>query len=100
MNIVSCSKCWVETVEIVDVFVHVLQLILFQGGDVYVPEGPLSVKSVQAMFQMFAEKTYTPFLATLQCGNFKCPVQLHPRPEAYDRLVHLVISACPMQYYR
>lgn len=56
-----------------------------QGGEVYVPDGPLTLKSVQEMFQTFAEKTYMPFLATLQCGNLKCPVQLHPRPEPYDR---------------
>ncbi|KAK7501745.1 hypothetical protein BaRGS_00007176 [Batillaria attramentaria] len=56
-----------------------------QGGEVHLPDGPLSFKSVQEMFQKFAEKTYTPFQATLQCGNFKCPVQLHPRPETYER---------------
>lgn len=51
------------------------------------PEGPLSFRSVQDMFQKFAEKIYTPFHAQLQCGNFKCPVQLHPRPEPYSRYV-------------
>ena len=39
------------------------------------------------MFQTLAEKVYTPFHAKLQCGNFMCPVQLHPRPEPYDRFV-------------
>ncbi|KAK7115448.1 integrator complex subunit 14-like [Littorina saxatilis] len=56
-----------------------------QGGEVYSPDSPLSFKTVEEMFQSFAEKTYTPFHAMLQCGNFKCPVQLHPRPEPYDK---------------
>lgn len=56
-----------------------------QGGEVLVPEGPLTFKSVQEMFQKFAENNYSPFHALLQCGNLKCPVQLHPRPEPYEQ---------------
>lgn len=56
-----------------------------QGGEIYLPDGPLSFKTAQEMFQKFGEKTYTPFHAFLTCGNLKCPVQLHPRPEPYEK---------------
>ncbi|KAL8613427.1 hypothetical protein ACOMHN_057147 [Nucella lapillus] len=56
-----------------------------QGGEIYTPDGPLSFKSVQDMFVSCAEKIYTPFHASLQCGNFSCPVQLHPRPDPYEQ---------------
>ncbi|XP_076444143.1 integrator complex subunit 14-like isoform X2 [Babylonia areolata] len=56
-----------------------------QGGSIHSPDGALSFQSVHDMFVSCAESIYTPFFAKLTCGNFTCPVQLHPRPEPYDK---------------
>ena len=57
------------------------------GGEVFVPEGQLSLKSVQAMFDRLTEKFYTPFLGVLKCGNLTCNVQVFPAIEHYERWV-------------
>ena len=55
-----------------------------QGGEVFLPDSNLSLKSVQSLFTRLAEKYYKPYQGTLKCGHFKCPVQLFPPPEKYD----------------
>lgn len=50
------------------------------GGDIYIPEGALSIKSVQQMFQKFAGDVFSPFVVSLNCGHLKCSVQLYPPP--------------------
>ncbi|XP_077989090.1 integrator complex subunit 14-like [Glandiceps talaboti] len=53
------------------------------GGSVHIPEGPLSLKSVQQMFVKFAESSYSPFYGSLHCGHLKSDIQLAPAPEVY-----------------
>ncbi len=54
------------------------------GGGVYVPDTPLSLRSVHAMFTRLADRHFTAQNAILQCGNLKCNVQLYPAPEKYS----------------
>lgn len=54
-----------------------------RGGEVFVPEGQLSLKSVQQMFLRLGETYYTPYHGLLRCGNLKCYVNLFPPPETY-----------------
>ena len=56
------------------------------GGQVHVPEGTLCERSVQQMFTTIADQHYTSFTGTLRCGNLRCPIQIFPAPEVYDRL--------------
>ena len=56
-----------------------------QGGEVFVPDGPLSLKTVQSMFQRMAENYYMPYYGVLKCGNFRNNIQLYPAPEIYIR---------------
>lgn len=56
-----------------------------QGGEVFVPDSALSLKSVQSTFLRLAEKYYAPYHGTLKCGNFNCPIQLYPPPETYNK---------------
>ncbi len=55
------------------------------GGDIFVPECNLTLKCVENMFHTIAEKYYSPFHGTIQCGNLKCAVQLLPSPEPLVR---------------
>lgn len=57
-----------------------------QGGELFMPEGSLSVKTVQGMFSALAEKYYSPFVGVLKCGNLTCPVHIFPTLDAYDRV--------------
>ncbi|KAK3098993.1 hypothetical protein FSP39_025008 [Pinctada imbricata] len=57
-----------------------------QGGELFLPDSNLSLKSVQTMFMRLAEKYYKPYTGALKCGHFKCPIQLFPPPEKYDNL--------------
>lgn len=56
-----------------------------QGGEIFLPDGVLNLKSVQTLFEGLGEKYYSPYHGSLQCGNFKCPVQLFPAPEPFDK---------------
>ena len=56
-----------------------------QSGEVFLPDGPLSLKSVRAMFMKLAENHFSPYIGSLQCGHFKCPIQLFPAPVPYER---------------
>lgn len=51
------------------------------GGGLYVPDNPLSLKSMHSMFLRLAESHFTPKKAVLKCGELKCNVQLFPAPE-------------------
>ncbi|KAL5004544.1 hypothetical protein ScPMuIL_018000 [Solemya velum] len=70
------------------------------GGEVFVPDGTLSLKTVQAMFQRVADTYYVPFFGVLRCGNLKCNVQLFPPPLKYenatlgDKTVSTVLDIC------
>ncbi|XP_070542502.1 integrator complex subunit 14-like [Ptychodera flava] len=55
------------------------------GGSIHLPEGALSLKSVQQMFMKFAEGTFAPFYGTLHCGHLKSDIQLSPTPEMYTK---------------
>jgi len=56
-----------------------------QGGELFVPDGPLTVASVRQMFTRLGEKYYTPFIGSLTCGNLRCAVHVLPPLEQYDR---------------
>lgn len=58
-----------------------------QGGELFLPDGVLSLKTVQAMFSLLSESYFAPFAGVLKCGNLKCPVQVYPTLENYDRYV-------------
>nr|CAD7575802.1 unnamed protein product [Timema californicum] len=53
------------------------------NGGVFTPEGSLTLKSVQAMFQKMAETNFAPFVGTLKCGNLESRVVLSPAPQTY-----------------
>jgi hypothetical protein len=59
------------------------RLVELAGSDssVLVPEGPLSVKSVQAMFQKLSEANFASFEGMLKCGNLGCQIILSPSPQ-------------------
>lgn len=60
------------------------QLIELNGdGELFIPDGPLSMNSVQDMFMKIAEKYYTPYTGLLTCGHLKCNITLYPSPEPY-----------------
>ncbi|PSN37584.1 von Willebrand factor A domain-containing protein 9 [Blattella germanica] len=61
------------------------KLVDIAGFDSHVvlPEGPLSVKSVQTMFQKFAEANFTSFQGMLKCGNLGSQIILSPSPQTY-----------------
>ncbi|XP_013403665.1 integrator complex subunit 14 [Lingula anatina] len=74
-----------------------------QGGQLFLPEGALSLKSVQTCFTKMAEQCFTPLYAVLQCGHLQCNVQVYPLPQPYHRqqdfknvhkTVNEVISIC------
>ncbi|XP_054724711.1 integrator complex subunit 14-like [Uloborus diversus] len=52
-------------------------------GQVFVPEGALTLKSVTAMFTKLAEEYYSPFHGVLHCGHLTSNVSLSPPPEPY-----------------
>lgn len=57
-----------------------------QGGDVFFPDSPFSVRTVQHMFIVLCEKYFAPFVGFLKCGNLTCSVQVFPQLESYDKL--------------
>ena len=56
-----------------------------QGGEIFMPDSVLNLKTIQSTFEGLGEKYYSTYHGTLQCGNFKCSVQLFPAPEPYDK---------------
>lgn len=55
------------------------------GGQVFVPEGQLSFKSIQAMFTKLTDLYYKPFHGILHCGNLTSNVSLSPPPEPFSK---------------
>ncbi|KAF4526527.1 hypothetical protein B566_EDAN005894 [Ephemera danica] len=53
-------------------------------GTLYMPEGPLSPKSVIGMFQRLAETQFSSFQGTLTCGNLSSSIVLSPIPQPYS----------------
>lgn len=64
-------------------------LMLFQrlcdstgvGGSVYVPDVPLSVQSVQSVFNRLAQTHYIGYEGTLSCGHLQSKITLSPPPD-------------------
>ena len=52
-----------------------------RGGEVFCPEGALSLKSTQQMFVTMAERYYRPYFGTLKCGHLESRVQMLPSPD-------------------
>ena len=59
------------------------RLVELAGSDssVLIPEGPLSVKSVQGMFQKLSEANFASFQGMLKCGNIGSQIILSPSPQ-------------------
>lgn len=55
------------------------------GGQVFVPEGPLSFKTVMQMFLKISDLYYKPFIGNLRCGNLVSNVSLSPPPEPFSK---------------
>lgn len=54
-------------------------------GQIFVPEGPLSLRSVQQLFTKLVEQYFVPFHGTITCGNLSSHIQLFPPPEPYSQ---------------
>lgn len=72
-----------EELQSTDTMDHLGQLLSLNGGggQIFTMEGPLCLKSVQAMFGRLIDQAYSPFHAVLRCGNLSSDVQVFPRPE-------------------
>lgn len=59
------------------------RLVELAGSDsaVLVPEGPLSMKSIQTMFQKLSEANFASFQGMLKCGNLGSQIILSPSPQ-------------------
>ncbi|XP_037268128.1 integrator complex subunit 14 [Rhipicephalus microplus] len=55
------------------------------GGRLFVPEGGLSIRSVQQAFLNLAQAQYAPFHGVLRCGQLWSSVSLCPPPEPHKR---------------
>uniref|UniRef100_A0A3B3UP63 Integrator complex subunit 14 n=1 Tax=Poecilia latipinna TaxID=48699 RepID=A0A3B3UP63_9TELE len=69
--------------QMTDAMENLEELLRLSGGDgqIFTVDGPLCMKSVQAMFGMLIDRAYSPFHAVLHCGNLSSDVQVFPRPE-------------------
>ncbi|XP_070764216.1 integrator complex subunit 14 isoform X2 [Enoplosus armatus] len=72
-----------EELQMTDAMDNLEELLRLSGGDgqIFTVEGPLCMKSVQAMFGRLIDHAYSPFHAVLHCGNLSSDVQVFPRPE-------------------
>uniref|UniRef100_A0A665WAR2 Integrator complex subunit 14 n=1 Tax=Echeneis naucrates TaxID=173247 RepID=A0A665WAR2_ECHNA len=72
-----------EELQMTDAMNNLEELLRLSGGDgqIFTMEGPLCMKSVQAMFGRLIDYAYSPFHAVLHCGNLSSDVQVFPRPE-------------------
>ncbi|CAB1446775.1 unnamed protein product [Pleuronectes platessa] len=72
-----------EELQMTDAMDNLEELLRLSGGDgqIFTMEGPLCMKSVQAMFGRLIDYAYSPFHAVLHCGNLSSDVQVFPRPE-------------------
>ena len=62
-----------------------LPYIILSGGEVFVPDGSLSMKTVNDLFTKLTEKCYSTYKGLLKCGNLKCNITLYPAPEVHER---------------
>ncbi|KAM4618390.1 integrator complex subunit 14 [Polymixia lowei] len=72
-----------EELQMTDAMDNLEELLRLSGGEgqIFTMEGPLCLKSVQAMFGRLIDQAYSPFHAVLHCGNLSSDVQVFPRPE-------------------
>ncbi|XP_060891426.1 integrator complex subunit 14 [Labrus mixtus] len=72
-----------EELQMTDAMDNLEELLQLSGGDgqIFTMDGPLCMKSVQAMFGRLIDHAYSPFHAVLHCGNLSSDVQVFPRPE-------------------
>uniref|UniRef100_A0A8C6LIJ5 Integrator complex subunit 14 n=1 Tax=Nothobranchius furzeri TaxID=105023 RepID=A0A8C6LIJ5_NOTFU len=72
-----------EELQATDAMENLEELLRLSGGDgqIFTVDGPLCMKSVQAMFGLLIDHAYSPFHAVLYCGNLSSDVQVFPRPE-------------------
>ncbi|CAL1595818.1 unnamed protein product [Knipowitschia caucasica] len=72
-----------EELQMTDAMENLDELLRLSGGDgqIFTVDGPLCMKSVQAMFGKLIDFAYSPFHAVLHCGNLSADVQVFPRPE-------------------
>ncbi|KAG7333242.1 hypothetical protein KOW79_003377 [Hemibagrus wyckioides] len=72
-----------EELQATDAMDNLEQLLSLSGGEgqIFTMDGPLCLKSVQAMFGKLIDHAYMPFHAVLRCGNLASDVQVFPRPE-------------------
>ncbi|XP_066965108.1 integrator complex subunit 14 isoform X2 [Macrobrachium rosenbergii] len=62
------------------------RLIELNGeGDILVPEGGLTKKSVSQMFEQLIKTNFSSYSGTLHCGKLSAPVTLSPPPQPYCR---------------
>ncbi|XP_076067921.1 integrator complex subunit 14 isoform X4 [Oratosquilla oratoria] len=62
------------------------RLIELNGeGNIFVPEGNLSFKSVGSMFERLIESNFCSYQGQLHCGNLSSPITLSPPPQPYCR---------------
>ncbi|XP_064079938.1 integrator complex subunit 14-like isoform X2 [Macrobrachium nipponense] len=62
------------------------RLIELNGeGDILVPEGGLTKKSVSEMFEQLIKTNFSSYSGTLHCGKLSAPVTLSPPPQPYCR---------------
>ncbi|XP_063600703.1 integrator complex subunit 14-like [Penaeus indicus] len=62
------------------------RLIELNGeGDILVPEGGLSKKSVSELFEQLIKNNFSSYSGTLHCGNLSAPITLSPPPQPYCR---------------
>lgn len=62
------------------------RLIELNGeGDVLVPEGGLTKKTVSKMFEELIKTNFSSYSGTLHCGKLSAPITLSPPPQPYCR---------------
>ncbi|KAG7999461.1 Integrator complex subunit 14, partial [Nibea albiflora] len=77
------TKLFIMCLQVTDAMDNLEELLRLSGGDgqIFTVDGPLCMKSVQAMFGRLIDHAYSPFHAVLHCGNLSSDVQVFPRPE-------------------
>lgn len=54
-------------------------------GDIMIPEGKLTRKSVTEMFEQLVKNNFSSYSGVLHCGNLSAPITLSPPPQPYCR---------------
>ncbi|GLH02323.1 Integrator complex subunit 14 [Gryllus bimaculatus] len=66
-------------------YYHKLVELAGLDSSVHIPEGMLTVKSVQTMFSKLAEANFASFTGTLKCGNLGSRIILYPAPQPFTK---------------